>query len=184
MYSLPSAGWTATGTNGSPVYGSKAACGPQNMIFYILFLIGKTSNPTSSLFLLPSLPLFYLSHLFHNGTFLNHQKSLWQRWCHTDTRSGVRYGMNKYLSTNTFNFQWLGIERQRSSYADILAEDLISNGLHLKEQNNTYCKPRRKKKKKKPKPKPPCTFLIIFGKAMHSSALHSNKYMVVDYFAF
>lgn len=152
MYSLPSAGWTATGTNGSPVYGSKAACGPQNMIFYILFLIGKTSNPTSSLFLLPSLPLFYLSHLFHNGTFLNHQKSLWQRWCHTDTRSGVRYGMNKYLSANTFNFQWLGIERQRSSYADILTEDFISNGLYLKEQNNTQCKPRRKRKKKNQNP--------------------------------
>lgn len=51
----------------------RQACGPQNMIFFfILFLIGKTSNPTSSLFLLPSLPLFYLSHLFHNGTFLNH----------------------------------------------------------------------------------------------------------------
>lgn len=101
---------------------------------FILFLIGQTSNPSSSLFLLPSSPLFYLSHLFHNGTFLNHSKSLWQRWCHTDTRSGVRYGMNKYLSTTTFNFQWSGIQRQRSSYADVLTEDLILNGLHLKGQ--------------------------------------------------
>lgn len=44
--------------------------------------------------------------------------------------------MNKYLSTTTFNFQWLGIKRQRSSYADILTEDLILNGLHLKEQEH------------------------------------------------
>lgn len=43
--------------------------------------------------------------------------------------------MNKYLSSTTFHFQWLGIRRQRSSYADIiLTEDLILNGLHLKEQ--------------------------------------------------
>lgn len=72
--------------------------------------------------------------------------------------------MNKYLSTNTFNFQWLGIERQRSSYADILAEDLISNGLHLKEQNNTYCKPRRKKKKKNQNPNPLVPSLLFLGK--------------------
>lgn len=44
--------------------------------------------------------------------------------------------MNKYLSTTTLNSQWLGIKRQRSSYADILTEDLILNGLHLKEQEH------------------------------------------------
>lgn len=46
-------------------------CGPQNMILKVS-LIGKTSDPTGSLYLLPSLPSFYLSHLFHNGTFLAH----------------------------------------------------------------------------------------------------------------
>lgn len=93
--------------------------------------------------------------------------------------------MNKYLSANTFNFQWLGIKRQRSSYADILAEDFISNGLHLKAQNNTVQVQKKKEKKKSlQKTKTPCTFLLGFGKAMHSSALHSNKYMVLDYFVF
>lgn len=48
--------------------------------------------------------------------------------------------MNKYLSATTFNFQWLGIKRQRSSYADILTEDLILNGLHLKEQEQRTAK--------------------------------------------
>lgn len=42
--------------------------------------------------------------------------------------------MNKYFSATTFNFQWLGIKRQRSSYAEVLTEDLILTGLRLKEQ--------------------------------------------------
>lgn len=54
--------------------------------------------------------------------------------------------MNKYLSTTTLNFQWLGIKGQRHFYAEILTESLILNGLK-KKINSISCRPKNATKK-------------------------------------
>lgn len=82
--------------------------------------------------------------------------------------------MNKYLSATTFNFQWLGIKRQRSSYADIFTEDLILNGLRLKEQKHHTGQAWKEKNKLQAS----FTFLLFWGKqctALTLAAPHISK---------
>lgn len=82
------------------------------------------------------------------------------------------------------------IKRQRSSYTDILTEDLILNGLHLEEQKRRRVQAQKKKGKKKTTKNPPNPVYLpsCFGEKQRTAlkliALHSNKYMVLDYSVF